>query len=176
MPVQNFNVIESSYSVGKEYVIWSCDNIEIKARVLGGVKDDCKIETVIKLVNIENSSQLGLTIIKDSSGKEYYALVKISQFTHPIEGVLRGYFSDVCDSNMMEFANKLQIGTVSSNQIKMSFKTCLLNVKEYIKDSGLRDFIDYIIKFQSNGSPYLMSYVKNTEIYFILVSDVNLDY
>lgn len=112
----------------------------------------------------------------------YYALVNLNQgiktsFENAIGGVLKGYLQESCNERMLKSSNKYgKIDNVYSHQIKDCFKTYLFDVRSYIKSEELQEFIDYIIEFQSGGSPYLMFYLKEKKPYFILVSTVNLDY
>ena len=181
MPVSDFRVVGENYISGKEYPIWECNNECINATILGSINDDCALEKVLSLVNIENS-QSGLTVVRDTSGKKYYALVNLNQgvkdsFGHAISGVLKGYFQDSCNKGMLKTISKYgKVCNIYSHQIKDCFKTCLFSIQSYVKSVKLQEFIDYIIEFQSEGNPYLMFYLKEEKPYFILVSTSNLDY
>lgn len=181
MPVSDFRVVGENYTPGKEYSIWKCDNECINATILGSVDDGCVLEEVVRLINIENS-QSGLTIVRDAFGKRYYALVNLNQgikdsFEHTIGGVLNGYLQESCNERMLKIIHKCgKVSNVYSRQIKDCFKTYLFGIQSYVKSEELQEFIDYVIKFQSGGNPYLMFYLKEKKPYFILVSTNNLDY
>lgn len=180
MPVSDFRVVGENYIPGKEYPIWKCDNECINATILGSVDDGCDLEEVVRLINIENS-QSGLTIVRDAFGKRYYALVNLNHgtglFEHDVCGVLKGYLQESCDEEMLKIINKYgKVSNVYSRQNRDCFKTYLFDIQSYAKSKKLQEFIDYVIEFQSGGSPYLMFYLKNKKPYFILVSVNNLDY
>lgn len=181
MSVADFRVVEENYIAGKEYHIWECNGEYINAIILGSIDDDCSLEKVAKLIDIENS-QKGLTVVRDTFGRRYYALVNLNQgikdsFENAIGGVLKGYIQESCNERMLKSINKYgKVSNVSSHQIKDCFKTYLFDIQSYIKSKELQEFLDSIIEFQSGGSPYLMFYLKEKKPYFILVSTSNLGY
>lgn len=177
----NYNVEAESYELGKEYTIGGCGKESIKATILANVKDSYDLAKIIEEVDI-NDKQSALTKVRDPKGNIYYALVKLGQgkdnklFGDRFSGVLGGYFRDVCNDPMLKVSLTLEKGTIDSPQVGSSFKTSTISVESYTKDKKLQEFVDYIISFSSVGSPYLMSYKKDGEAYFILVSESNLDY
>lgn len=177
----NYNVEAESYELGKEYTIGGCGKESIKATILANVKDSYDLAKIIEEVDI-NDKQSALTKVRDPKGNIYYALVKLGQgkgnklFGDRSSGVLGGYFRDVCNDPMLKVSLTLEKSTIDSPQVGRSFKTSTISVDSYTKDKKLQEFVDYIISFSSVGSPYLISYKKDGEAYFILVSESNLDY
>lgn len=179
MPGVEYRVTEDSYEIGKVYTIIDCGDI-LKAKVIADVEDGYLIEDVAGLINVQQMSS-ALTVICDENENRYYALVKLGWFKEDSDKFVKsklfpvddlyfecGSWGDTVAEKLKEFARLVEIPELSS---KKPFKTYGVSVSHYIRNTEAQKFIDDFIELSSCGNPYLMTYVKDGELYFVFLTE-----